>query len=63
MKKLDVILKAVSKILELEALIETEIGKVGNAKKRNQLKKLCEKARKDKDDSSLADLREHLFKL
>jgi len=63
MKNIDIIFKALERILQLEALIETEIKKVNNVKGRKKLKKLCEKAIKNKDDSSLAALREYIFKL
>jgi len=63
MKNIDTIFKALEKILELEALIETEIKKVNNVKGRKKLKKLCEKAIKNKDEPSLAALREYIFKL
>ncbi len=54
---------AISKILELEEMIEKEIRKVSNAKRRKKFKKLCAKAINKKDDESLAALRDYLFKL
>jgi len=56
------VLSAISKILELEELIETEIKKIGNKKRRKKFKKLCEKALKRKGDSDLANLREYMYR-
>lgn len=57
------IMKIINKIIELQEAIELELKKVKNVTRRKKLKKLCKKALKKKSDSSLAALREHLFKL
>lgn len=62
MSNVDTVIKAVGKILELEELIETEIKKIGNKKRRKKFKKLCKKALKGKGDSGLTDLREYMFR-
>jgi len=58
-----IILETIKKIIELESLIETEIRKVSNVKRRKKFKKLCAAAIKEKDISSLDALRDYLFKL
>ena len=61
MSNIDTVIKAVGKILELEELIETEIKKIGNKKRRKKFKKLCKKALK-RNSSGLADLRKYMYR-